>query len=62
MIQWMKLGTYNEFDMNNISNETMIRKVDFLEGVIDRLMNKTAVADTISNYVNLKEAIESTAD
>ena len=62
MIQWMKLGTYNEFDMNSISNETMIRKVDFLEGVIDRLMNKAAVADTISNYVNLKEAIESTAD
>ena len=42
MVQWMKLGTYNEFDMNNISNETMIRKVDFLEGVIDRLMNSDA--------------------
>ena len=40
----------------------MIRKVDFLEGVIDRLMNGDAVKETISNYVNLKEAIESTAD
>lgn len=40
----MKLGSYKEFDMRPIAIETMIRKVDLLEGVIDRLMNKTAVA------------------
>ena len=62
MINWMKLGNYNEFPMNNLSNETMIRNVDKLEGVIDRLMSKSTVADTISKYVNLKETIESTAD
>ena len=62
MIEWMKLGTYNEFCMNNISNETMVRKVDLLEGVIDRLMSKSTVADVISQYVNLKETIESSAD
>ena len=43
MVNWMKLGSYNEFDMNNISNETMARKVDKLEAVIDRLMNSSAV-------------------
>ena len=43
MVQWMKLGTYNEFNMNNISNETMARKVDRLEAVIDRMMSAAAV-------------------
>ena len=61
MVQWMKLGTYNEFNMRPIANETMIRKVDRLEAVIDRLMNASAVSETISKYINLKEQIESTA-
>ena len=39
----MKLGTYVEFNMNPIANESLIRKVDKLEGVIDRLMNQDAV-------------------
>ena len=39
----MKLGTYCEFNMRPIANETLIRKVDKLEAVIDRLMNKAAV-------------------
>ena len=43
MVEWMKLGTYNEFNMRPIANETLIRKVDKLEGVIDRLMNQAAV-------------------
>ena len=62
MINWMKLGEYDEFNMNSIANETMIRLVDRLEGVIDRLMNSAAVEDTISQYINLKEKIESTAN
>ena len=44
MIQWMKIGKYEEFDMRPIAIETMIRKVDLLEGLIDRLMNKSAVS------------------
>lgn len=55
MVEWMKLGTYNEFDMRPISNETMIRKVDKLEAVIDRLMSAAAVEETISKYINVKE-------
>ncbi len=55
MVEWMKLGTYNLFNMNNIANETMIRLVDKLEAVIDRLMNKAAVDETISKYINVKE-------
>ena len=58
----MKLGTYVEFNMNPIANESLIRKVDKLEGVIDRLMNKDAVQQTISQYINVKEQIESTAN
>lgn len=58
----MKLGTYVEFNMNPIANESLIRKVDKLEGVIDRLMNKDAVQQTISQYINVKEQIEATAN
>ena len=58
----MKLGTYVEFNMNPIANETLIRKVDKLEGVIDRLMNQDAVQQTISQYINVKEQIEATAN
>ncbi len=58
----MKLGTYVEYDgVRAISNETSIRLVDRLEAVIDRLMNKAAVEQTISQYVNIKEQIEATA-
>ncbi len=62
MVEWMKLGTYKKFDMNPIANETMVRMVDKLEAVIDRLMNKAAVDQTISKYINVKEQIEATAD
>ena len=48
--------------MNPIANETLIRKVDKLEGVIDRLMNQDAVQQTISQYINVKEQIEATAN
>lgn len=58
----MKLGTYVEFNMNPIANESLIRKVDKLEGVIDRLMNQDAVQQTISQYINVKEQIEATAN
>lgn len=58
----MKLGSYIEFNMNPIANETLIRKVDKLEGVIDRLMNQDAVQQTISQYINVKEQIEATAN
>ena len=58
----MKLGTYVEFNMNPIANETLIRKVDKLEGVIDRLRNQDAVQQTISQYINVKEQIEATAN
>lgn len=62
MVEWMKLGSYKKFNMNPIANETMVRLVDKLEAVIDRLMNKAAVDQTISKYLNLKEQIEATAD
>ena len=62
MVQWMKLGKYVEFDMRPCANETMIRKVDLLEAVIDRLMNKDAVSSTISKFLNVKETIEQDAD
>lgn len=62
MVEWMKLGSYCEFNMRPIANETTIRLVDKLEAVIDRLMNKEAVQQTISKYLNVKEQIESTAD
>ena len=61
MVQWMKLGSYCEFDMRPIANETMIRLVDKLEAVIDRLMNKASVEETISKYINVKEQIAATA-
>lgn len=62
MIEWMKLGTYSEYcGVRAISNETLVRKVDRLEAVIDRLMNKASVEQTISQYINLKEQIEATA-
>ena len=61
MVKWMKSGAYSEFNMRPVANETMVRLVDKLEGVIDRLMNKAAVEQTISQYINLKEQIESTA-
>jgi len=62
MVEWMKLGTYNEFNMRPIANETMIRKVDLLEGVIDRLMSDEAVQNTISKFLTVKETIEQEAD
>ena len=62
MVQWMKLGTYCEFNMRPIANETMVRKVDMLEGLIDRMMNKEAVKKTIEKYINMKETIEREAD
>ena len=63
MVQWMKLGKYVEAtQVRSISNETMARKVDLLEGVIDRLMNSDAVKQTISKYVKLKETLEKKAD
>ena len=44
MIQWMKLGTYKEYKgVSQVGIETMIEKVEKLEEVIDRLMNKEAV-------------------
>lgn len=61
MVEMMKLGTYCEFPMQPIAIETMIRKVDLLEGVIDRLMNKDAVSQTISKFLNVKEIIEQDA-
>ena len=62
MVQWMKLGSYCEFNMRPVANETMIRKVDMLEGLIDRLMNKDAVKKTIQKFLNVKEQIEKEAD
>lgn len=62
MVNWMCMGSYSEFDMRPIAIETMIRKVDLLEGVIDRLMNGEAVAKTISKFMNVKEVIEQDAD
>jgi hypothetical protein len=62
MISWMKLGSYKEFDVKPLADETMIRKVDSLEGVIDRLMNSEAVQNTISKFLNVKETIEQEAD
>lgn len=58
MVEWMKLGTYKEFNMRPIAIETMVRKVDALEGVIDRLMSSDAVARAISKYMNVKEVVE----
>ena len=62
MVQWMKLGTYCEFNMRPIAIETMIRKVDLLEGVIDRLISKDTVDRVISQFVGLKEKLEQKAD
>ena len=62
MINWMCLGNYCEFNMRPVSNETMVRKVDLLEGLIDRLMNGASVAKTISKFMNVKEVIEQDAD
>ena len=62
MVQWMKLGTYVEYNMRPIAIETMIRKVAMLEGVIDRLISKAAVQDAISKFVDLKEKLEKKAD
>ena len=63
MIQWMKLGTYKEYKgVSQVGIETMIEKVEKLEAVIDRLMNKDAVQETISKYVGLKEELEQKAD
>lgn len=58
----MKLGSYCEFNMRPIAIETMVRKVDLLEGLIDRLMNKSTVAKTISKFMNVKEVIEQDSD
>ena len=58
----MKLGRDVEFNMSPIASEALIRMVDKLEGVIDRLMNQDAVQQTISQYINVKEQIESTAN
>ena len=62
MVKWMKTGNYCEFDMRPIAIETMIKNVDLLEGVIDRMMSPDTISDTISNYVNLKEVIEQDSD
>lgn len=62
MVQWMKLGTYQEFNMRPIAIETMIRKVALLEGVIDRLISKASVQDAISKFIGLKEKLEKKAD
>lgn len=54
----MKLGTYVQYaGIQDVSNLTTIRKIDRLEGVIDRLISGDAVANTISNFVNLKETL-----
>ena len=62
MVQWMKMGTYQEFDMRPIAIETMIRKIDLLEAVIDRLISKSTVSKVISDFVGLKEKLEKKAD
>lgn len=48
MVQWMKLGTYCEFNMRPMAIETMIQKIAMLEGVIDRMMSKSTVQKVIS--------------
>ena len=58
MVRWMCIGEYRKFDMRDIAIETMIKKVDMLEGVVDRLISAESVATAISNYVNLKEVLE----
>ena len=62
MIQWMKMGSYCEFNMKPIANERMIRKLDLLESVIDRLVSKSTVGKVISSFVGLKEKLEKKAD
>ena len=62
MVKWMKVGEYEEFNVKPIAIETMIRKVDMLEAVIDRLMSPETVSQTISKFVNLKETLEQNAD
>lgn len=61
MISWMKTGTYEEWAVQDVSTETMIRKADLLEEKIDRLENEGAVSKTVSQYVNLKETLEQSA-
>ena len=58
----MKTGTYVDPIMQPTAIETMIAKVDMLEGVIDRMIDSSTVADTISKHVNLKEVIEQDSD
>lgn len=59
MVNWMSLGTYCEaVQVNQVSNETMIERIDKLEGLIDRLMNSSAVDQTISKFLNLKENLD----
>ena len=63
MVSWMKLGHYCEaVQVHPISNETMIKQVDKLEGLIDRLMNSTAIDQTISKFLNVKETLEQKAN
>lgn len=62
MLNWMKMGTYNEFNMRPIAIETMIAKVDALEGVIDRMVSPEAVQRIISQHVGLKEKLQKKAD
>lgn len=63
MVNWMRLGSYKEAcQVRAIGIETMIQQVDKLEALIDRLMNKGAVNQTISKFVNLKEELEKSAD
>jgi hypothetical protein len=62
MVNWMKLGSYCEFNMRPVAIETMIRKVDMLEGAIDRLISKDTVQKVISQFVGLKEKLEKKAD
>ena len=62
MCQWMKLGTYKEFNMRPIGIEQMVKKVDALEGVIDRMVSSETVRNTVSKVMEVKEKLEQKAD
>ena len=59
MINWMKIGNAMPHTQSDaIGIETMIEKVDKLEGIIDRMMNKEAVNQTISKFIGVKETLQ----